>query len=95
MPAMRQMLLASVPVSTALGALDQNYCTCFFKKKDQHEKHCGLLQNKEERISKPESFKGQNYLRRAEFSQVVNGMPQIKKQVEILCPTKEVIDPDT
>ena len=64
---MRQKLLASVPVATAIGALDQNYCTCYNKKKDQHEKHCGLLQNKEARISKPESFKGQNYLRRAEF----------------------------
>jgi len=54
------MLLQSVTVSTAIGALDQKYCTCVFKKDDKcaKESHCGLLQRKEEKISHPEQFLG-------------------------------------
>ena len=88
------MLLSSVPVATAIGALDQKYCTCLFKNlhPDSHERHCGSLQQKEEKISQPENFQGQNYLRRQEFSQVVGGMPGIKNQIGLLCPPKEEIE---
>ena len=31
-------------------------------------------------------------MRRAEFKQVVKGMPEIKRQIGLLCPLKEVPD---